>query len=245
MALPLESTLADLTGELLTLVGQGGLGVASAALEARAQATIRRAQKLVNLEANWTINRRRLAIALDANATEFDWPDDTAPGYVESITARKTADNKYEWNLTGGITAEDRTSWAYGGFSTVVDVPFKYSYHDGIIEVGPASSSAVTLFMTYVLGAASMVSPGDRPNCDAEAVLLRAEIVLRNQLGGSYREAIPECEVGYQRYLGLIKVRQGEDDMLVIGADWAFQDMARRTMRDNQQRHWAFRTRRP
>lgn len=245
MALPLEPTLADLTSELLTLVGQGGNGVASASMSARAEAAIRRAQKLVNLEADWTINRRRLAVALDADATEIDWPDDTLPGSIQRISAVRDSDNKYEWELAGGITPADRTSWNYGGFSTLQDVPFKYSYHDGVIEVGPASSSAVTLYVAYVVGPSDLVSPDDRPNCDGEAVLRKAEIVLRNQLGGTYREALPACIAEYERYIKLLRPRQGEEDMIAIGSDWAFQDMARRTQRDNQQRHWAFRTRRP
>lgn len=245
MALPLESTLADITGELLTLIGQGGQGIASPSLSARAEAAIRRAQKLINLEADWTINRRRLAIALASGATQFDWPDDTAPGYIEGITAVRDSNNKYEWSLSGGITAADRTSWAHGGFATVQDVPFKYSLHDGIIEVGPAASSSVTLYMAYVVGSANLVGPGDRPNCDSEAVLLRSEIILRNQLGGSYREALPDCQSAYNRYMTLITPRQGEEDVIAVGGQWGFDDASRRTQRQTQQRHWAFRSRRP
>lgn len=245
MALPLEPSLADLTSELLTLVGQGGNGVASAAMNSRAEGAIRRAQKVVCLEAGWTINRRRLAVALDASAITVDWPDDTAPGYIESVSAVRNSSNKYEWELQGGITPADRTSWNYGGFSTLQDVPFKYSFHDGVIEVGPASSSAVTLYIAYVVGAADLVNPDDRPNCDGEAVLRKAEVILRNQLGGSYRDALAGCEAEYRRYIDLIRPRQGEEDTMNIGSEWAFDDMSRRNQRPTEQRHWAFRTRRP
>lgn len=245
MALSPEPTLADLTGELLTLIGQGGTGVASASMSARAEAAIRRAQKVVNLEADWTINRRRLSIALDANATEFDWPDDTAPGYIENVSAIRVSDPRYEWDLVGGITSEDRSSWNFGGLSTMQDVPFKYSLHDGVIEVGPASSSATTIYMAYVVGSANLVNPDDRPNCDGEAVLRKAEVILRNQLGGSYSDAIPACEAEYQRYLNLLRPRQGEETTMVPGSEWAYDDMSQRSQRGNQQRHWMLRDRRP
>lgn len=244
MALSQQATLAELTSELLTLIGQGGLGVANAQLSSRAEAAIRRAQQIVNIEAAWTINRKRAAIALLAGETEYEWPDDTQPGDILRVSAVRDANDKYEWDLEAGISSADRTSWNYGGFSTLQDVPFKYDFHDGVIEVGPASAGDVTIYMLYTLGANRMVDPSDRPSCDAEAVLRKAECVLRNDLGGEYREAVAQCEREYERYLGLIKPKQGNGATMVPGAEWAFEDMSRRS-RLTEQRHWAFRTRRP
>lgn len=245
MALALQPTLSDLTGELLTLIGQGGTGVANAALSSRAEAAIRRAQAIINNEADWTINRKRVAIALASGATSFDWPDDVNPGDIIRISAVRDSNDKYEWDLVGGIDSEDRTSWAYGGFSTVQDVPFKFEFHDGTIEVGPAASSDVTIYLFYTVAASPMVAPGDRPNCDGEAVLRKAEIILRNQLGPEYQSAIAGCEKEYERYMDLIKPKQGASIGFITGGSWGAEDMARRSWRQNQQRHWAFRSRRP
>lgn len=245
MALALQPTLAALTAELLTLIGQGGTGVANAALNARAEASIRRAQLLVNQEADWTINRKRASVALAANATTFDWPDDVNPGDIIRVSAVRNSNLKYEWDLTGGIDSDDRTSWAYGGFSTVQDVPYKFDFHDGTIEVGPAASGAVTIYLYYTVAPSPMTVPDDRPNCDGEAVLRKAEIVLRNQLGPEYQSAVPGCTIDYNRYLDLVKHKQGATAGFQPGGTWGSMDMARRTWRQNQSRHWAFRTRRP
>lgn len=245
MALALQPTLAELTGELLTLIGQGGTGVANASLNSRAEAAIRRAQILVNQEADWTINRKRVAVALAASATTFDWPDDVNPGDIIRVSAVRNSNTKYEWDLDGGIDADDRTSWAYGSFSTVQDVPFKFDFHDGTIEVGPAASSAVTIYLLYLAAPSAMSVPSDRPNCDGEAVLRKAEIVLRNALGPEYQSAVAMCEKDYERYISLIKPKQGVGGGLILGGDWGQMDMAKRTWSHNQQRHWAFRDRRP
>lgn len=244
MALALQPTLAELSSELLNLIGQGGTGVADPATQARARAAIRRGQAIVIQECPWTINRKRVGIALAALATTFNWPDDTEPGFIHRVSAVRSTNLLYEWDLSPGIDSDDRTSWAYGGFSTLQDTPFKYDIHDDTWEVGPACSDAVTIYLLYDVGRSVLTDDGDRPNCDGEAVLLQAEMVLRNQLGGTYREAVPLCAANYQKYMDRIKAKQGVPQTFVPGSTWIAEDMSRR-VNMNTQRHWAWRTRRP
>jgi len=244
MSLQPQQTLGEITSTILTAIGEGGEGVAAPATVAMVQELIRRHQSILVKDAPWTINRTRVAVELPANQTIVDWPDNFEPGSIELVTARKASDAQYEWDLSAGITSLDRSAWITAALSSTSYVPNKYDFLDGNIEVGPACTEDITLYFQGMIGKASLVEEGDRPNCDSIALALKAEIAFRNARGGDFRNAIPLLVKEYDDYVALLKPQQGNRRSIVIGRSWDINDPARRS--DNtQQRHWMFRNSRP
>ena len=244
MSLQPQQTLGEMTSTILTAIGEGGEGVAAPATVAMVQELIRRHQSILVKDAPWTINRTRVAVELPANQTIVDWPDAFEPGSIELVSARKATDAQYEWTLESGITAYDRSIWINAANTSVSFVPNKYDFLDGAIEVGPLCTEAITLYFQGMIGKASLVEDGDRPNCDSIALALKTEIAFRNARGGDFRNAIPVLMREYDDYIGLLKPQQGNRRSIVMGRSWDINDPARRTDFHNQ-RHWMFRNSRP
>ncbi len=245
MALTPQPTLVEMTATVLDGVGEGGNDVAAPNTEAMVQSLIRRAQALIQDKAEWTISRVTGDFSLPAGATTFDWPDNTQPGNIHFIRAKRTLNPQYAWDLIAGITTLDRSMWlniaALNAFSYS---PSKYDYLNGLIEVGPACTEAVTLTVEYGLGVAVLRAPQDRPNCDGLAITLLAEIFFRNARGGDFRNAIPQLETALSDRLESQRPRQGPKQATVIGRRWNMEDPARR-WDDRRQRHWLWRDVRP
>lgn len=243
MALALQPTLAEIVSEVLSAVGEGGTGVASPASQVIVKSLARRAQERLYVEARWTINRKRLGIALAADATQIEWPDDARVGSIHRVSCVRTADTDYEWTLTAGITPDDRTTWAYGSYDTTAPVPYKYDFLNDVIEVGPANSEACTIYVQYDEAPSALEADGDRPGCDGGALIRLTEILYRNHMGGDLRAGIPLLQNELTSYLARLRPRQGTSQGFAIGETWAADDMARG--RVSSARHWIDRNRRP
>jgi hypothetical protein len=245
MALQPQATLEEMIEEVLDGLGEGGEGVASAATRKQIETQLRRAQRLVRQDANWTINRIRTTQTLQAGQTEVEWPDDTEPGEISEITASKVTNPRDEWTLEPGITADDRSAWLAGNYGTETYCPYKYDFQNGMIVIGPSCSSDVTLNIAYYLSDSALRSPGSRPNCDATALVMKAEILVRNIRGGDFRTGITVLKEEFDRYIAAIKPKQGAAKKVIQpGSAWAENDPARRDS-GSTQRHWMYRNRRP
>ena len=245
MALQPQATLEEMTADVLSAVGEGGDGVASAATEAMVQSLIRRANKQVQDDSGWTISRFTVTVNLPANETTFDWPDDSEPGNINFIKAQRASDAQYIWDLVAGITTMDRSQWLNtAALNAYSYAPSKYDFLNGVIEVGPPCVEDITLTIEAQTGPALLIDPGDRPNCDALAIVMQAEILFRNARGGDFRAAIPKLESDYRKWVITQKAKQGTKQAFVPGRRWNLEDPARR-WDDRPQRHWMWRDVRP
>jgi hypothetical protein len=244
MALTPQSTLGEITSQILEAIGEGGDGVAAPNTISMIHSLIQRHQTLLVNECPWTINRTRIEVELAANVTILDFPDGWEPGGIGTISVRRATNPQDEWTLVAGITADDRASWISGVLSANSYSPSNYTILDGSIEVGPACSEAVTIFIEGRVGKASMVEEDDRPNCDSTALAMKAEIAYRNARGGDFRNAIPVLMNDLRDYLSQLKPKQGVKRLIVPGSQFFANDPARRCdpMRS---RHWSVRDIRP
>lgn len=246
MALTPQPTLAEMTQDVLAACGEGGTGVASASTLATVESFIRRAQKQIQDEAPWTIAYVTETVSLLAGELEIEFPDGSEPGLIHLIRAERADSPQYAWNLEAGITTDDRSLWLNISPQTVpFYAPSRYLYINGMIEVGPASAVDINLTLQYELGAAVMVEPGDRPNCDGLAVVMQAEILFRNARGGDFRAAIPKLQADLAQRIMRQKAKQMAPESFTPGDNWNIADPARRGWDNARQRHWMWRDVRP
>lgn len=234
-----------MTAHVLEAIGEGGDGVAAPNTQAMVKTLLRRAQRKLVLKAPWTINRKSVEIALPAGDTSFEIPDGSTPGGIKRIAAKRATSPQDMWDLEGGITTDDRSAWLNNpSFDASTNSPSKYQFANGVAEVGPACTQAITLRVEYELGVAVLVEEGDRPNCDSTALEMAAELAFRNARGGDFRAGIAELKDDFIDYLEELKPRQGTPRTIQIGRRADIADPARR--RDPiRQRHWAYRNIRP
>ena len=245
MAVRQQPTLAEMTAHILEAVGEGGEGVAAPNTVAMVQALIRRNQKSLVLECPWTINRLSAEVELPAGQTEFEVPDGMDFGGFKRIAAMRADNPQDMWDLIPGITTDDRAAWLNNpSFDAASNCPYKYQFTDGMVEVGPACTQAITIRVEYESAASPLEDDGDRPQCDGTAREMRTEIAYRNARGGDLRAGIPAVAGALAIYLKELKPRQGTKRTIQIGRKADILDPARR--RGNVgQRHWAYRNVRP
>lgn len=168
MSFALQRPLAEILSESLLRAGLGTAESAGADVVALAKSLIRQAQEHLYYEALWLFNRKLTTISLVQNQTDYEWPDDTVPGRILRVSAYT---GTFEWTLDAGLRPEDR-----GAFNQTITqyTPTRWDHHDGIFEVWPAprSASPATLRIEYHTGPAVLAADDDRPNCDAEAIIL-------------------------------------------------------------------------
>lgn len=247
MALTLQPTLAEMTGDVLSAVGEGGTGVASAATEAMVQYFIKRAQVQIQDKYPWTVAYNSLVVNLPAGDTSIEWPDDSEPGNIHTISAQRADSPQFIWDLEAGITTDDRSIWLNAAQQNAFSyAPSRYAYLNGVIELGPACTQDITLTIYYEFGPAVMVSPGDRPRCDGLSVVMQAEILFRNHRGGDFRNALPKLEADFRERIATIRSKQMTPETFVLGDKWDVLDPARRRSNERtRQRPWWLRDVRP
>lgn len=251
MALALQPTLSEIVAEVLNALGEGGSGVASAGTTVQCQTMARRAQAKLYQEAAWVINRIRFSTVLTGSTQitgtqTIDWPDNVPVGHITRVSATRVSDPRIEWQIHAGITSDDRSTWNFGGFSPSTFTPFKYDFLNGQIELGPVNEADVNIYVQADQMPSPLKVENDRASVDGEAIIRLTEILLRNAIGGEYRQAVPALMSEYSEYLDSIKPKQGSGRTIVPGSQWAIDDPARPSnWVTTRQRHWMWRDRRP
>lgn len=245
MALSPQSTLGEMTTQVLEAIGEGGEGVAAPNTVAMVQSLLRRHQTILVKEAPWTINRQRIPISLPAGETFIDFPDGWDADDVGVISAERASNPQDQWDLDPTITTDDRSAWNNATFQAISYSPSKYDFTNGQIEVGPACTDDITIYIQGHTGKASLVEDDDIPNCDSTLLVMRAEVAFRNARGGDFRAALPRLIKEADDYLSDLKPKQGLARTIVMGQKHYVLDPARKNALQNVARPWWLADRRP
>ncbi len=245
MALSPQATLGEMTTHILEAIGEGGEGVAAPNTVAMVQSLLRRHQTILVKEAPWTINRQRIPISLPAGETVIDFPDGWDADDIGLITAQRTDTPQDMWDLSPTITTDDRAAWLNASFNAISYNPYKYDFLNSQIEVGPACTDDITIYIQGHTGKASLVEEDDIPNCDSTILEMRAEVAFRNARGGDFRAALPRLIKEADDYLDDLKPKQSLGRTVVMGQAHYELDPARKTWPLRDQRPWWLADRRP
>ncbi len=245
MALRPQATLGEMAAEILEAIGEGGEGVAAPNTVQMVKSLLKRHQTILVKEAPWTINRQRLPISLLAGETVIDFPDGWDADDIGIVSAQRASNPQDIWDLSPTITTADRSAWLNHAFNAVSYNPYKYDFLAGQIEVGPACTEDITIYIQGHTGKASLVEDDDRPNCDSTLLAMRAEVAFRNARGGDFRAAMPRLIKEADDYRDDLKPKQGLSRTVVMGQGHYELDPARKQWPTLTARPWWLATMRP
>lgn len=240
MTLRPQLTLSDMRAEVFALINQDSTNLNLDDFR-QVEALIRRACALLVAKGDWTINRKLISLTLAANTSVLDWPDDVDPGGIIRITAQNTT-SAIEWPVMPGISSDDRTAWNLLNYSNALFVPAKYDFQNGQISFGPTNISLdTTVTFEYIANApADLWNDNQRPNCPAELIIRKAEILLRNHLGMAGLQILMADYADLERTL---LAKQGNGKGFTAGSKYV--DPALKTRAQVKTRPWWFRDVRP
>jgi hypothetical protein len=219
MALPAGMTLREATQEVLIRSGMGTKAGMNTNLDPLVQSYIRSAQAELHPMMEWTQLRAVIDIALIADQMQYDWPDNVSPGDIDFITAVRGSDGQ-EFPLEPGIRPSEHT------VSTTSGLPTRFDFTDEIIEIRPAPSSVYTGLKLYVVKEpAPLNNPDDRISIDAEAVVQRAVIKVRNHFGAP---GVPLLVTLHEKYLSDVRAQQSTGDGFQLGGHQSWRTRVQR-----------------
>jgi hypothetical protein len=216
MALPTRPTLVQLRESLLARVGLASDAAVPSTVIPVVDERLRQAQ--VHLLAKfdmthlWTIKD----FPLTPGTSVYDWPDKVEVGDLKRISVVRAEDG-WEWELKPGMRPEERNILFPSPSTdpTAWGTPRLYTVQNQVIRIGPApDESWASLRMEYFQAGTQLVDDGDVCSADPEALLLKAEILVRLALG---MQGIQDLERNLKDYLLDLSAKQGDGDGFQMG----------------------------
>ncbi len=215
MAMPIRPTLGELRESLLRRVGLAAGGSAPANVMPVIDERIRQAERMLHTRIDFTHLWERRDVALTAGVNEYDWPDNVEVGDLRWISAVNS--DGYEARLSPGLRPIERNS-AYPTPQTDPvswSQPLIYTIQNQVIRIGPTpDESWVKLTYEYYLAPGPMVDPEERCAIDGEALLMQAEILVKQHFG---MPGIEPVAGQLTEYLKDLQGKQGDGDGFQMG----------------------------
>ena len=219
MAMPIRKTLGELREALLGRVGIGSVGANPAGAMPVLDERIRQAQTLLLTRFDWTALWTSTEVPLDVGVAEYDWPDGVGdPSDLVRISVKR-ADDGFLHELKPISMRPNERNAAYPYPQTdpnAFSCPLVYTIQNQVIRLGPAPDEQWTsMLMEYFLTAnAPLVDAGDRCACDPEALLMQAEILVKEHFGMPVGELMRS---DLKQYLMDLQGKQGDGDGFQLG----------------------------
>lgn len=201
MAKRLQPTLAEIRSSILIRCGLSTAGSVPAASQAIVDERIRSAQEQLYLLHPQVARTVDGTIALSANETDYDIPDDTDEANIGFVGVRRVTSGEV-LELEEGFTTEEATT-----YSDTASMPLRYKFIDGVLRIHPTPDVTEydVLCLTYRTVPTPLVDDDERISIDAEALRMFAEIQMKEHFGGVDTLAL-RTDLG--RYLDGIKSKQ-------------------------------------
>ena len=217
MALPVPSTLLELRHRLAKRLGLGAQVEVNEALRDQLTEHLRSAFHYISDEAPFAALQVRRTIALTNAQHTYDIPDDILPGNIHRATI--LSDENYEYELHYGITPGQRSiDRIDSGGTTDTDnasLPVRWVVENGMLALYPApDTSDYTHLVLYAK--ATPTEPredNDRPQLDAEALLLAAEVTFNTLL----RRPTQAAERNLRRRIDTLRGQEMPGETIEIG----------------------------
>ncbi len=233
MALKLQPTLSEMVTAVLDGLNLGNQGALNADLHPLIKRHLRVAQAFLWNQHPWLQNRVLERITLANGVTDYDLPDSFEPGAIERVyCASRTSSSTDEWEVSGGITPEDRTAVetnAYAGRK-----PFRFEFIDRILRVHPApegddadeDNAPPYLYLEMQEGQSPLLEDEHRPAVDGEACIQLATILTKEQrrmpVGDTERQT-------HAKYVASLRGKQREPRVFTLGTDYVHPSEIRRS----------------
>lgn len=210
MALPLNPTFGQIRNEVLLRCGYSTEGNQAAGVIPVCDSYIAGAEKQLFLESEWLKAEKRLEIELTEDVNVVDWPDETEPGEIISITVIKVDDEgvSHRYPMEPGARLQERD------VSTESGMPAVYEYKDEVIYIYPPPSADYTILEVDYRAAPSLVNENDRTIVDGELLTQLAVFQMKEYLG----LPIGPVELrNHERYLARVRAKNSQRSGIQLG----------------------------
>lgn len=217
MALPVPSMLSELRHRLAIRVGLSAQVEVNEALRDQLTEHLRSAFYFIIDEAPYAALQVRRTLTLTNAQHAYDIPDDILPGNIHRLTI--LSDDNHEYELHYGLTPEQRSTHRIdSGGETDTDnasLPVRWVVENGMLALYPAPDTGD--YPTLVIYAtATPTEPredSDRPQLDAEALLLAAEVTFNAMA----RRPTATAEARLRRRLQTLRAQEMPGEVIEIG----------------------------
>lgn len=221
MTMPVRPTLGELTLSLLRRCGLASGGSVPANIAPILTERLSQAQTILHSNLDMTHLWFRQEVPLVPGTTVYDWPDDIEVGDLRTVIAVHIDGS--EVPLAPGMTSLERNSafrTVGSDGSPVIDrpeawgAPVCFTIENGAITIGPAPDDQWTaLRYEGFLSPQPFNDTTVRCAVDSEALLMKAEILVRQHFGMDTKGA----EQAFAGYIDDLRTKQGDGEGFQVG----------------------------
>lgn len=216
MAIPTRPTLVQLRESLLARVGLASDAAIPSTVIPVVDERLRQAQAHLLARFDMTYLWTLKDFELTTGTSEYDWPDNVDMGDLKRVCVVRGTDG-FEFELMPGMRPNERNTMfpSVTNDSSSWGCPRLYTVQNQVLKIGPAPDDSWTLLrLEYFDSGSPLIADTDICSADPEALLLKAEILVRLALG---MQGIQDLERNLKDYLMDLQAKQGDGDGFQMG----------------------------